>query len=66
MQELHIYLDFKQDESYTPSRLAVRAGSAYHDLKVKEQDQVVGIHVVSAVAYPSLCARVPSLISTLV
>lgn len=34
LQELHVYLDYKQDESYTPSRLAVRAGSTYHDLKV--------------------------------
>lgn len=31
--ELHLYLDFKADESYTPSRLAVRAGSCHHDLK---------------------------------
>eukprot|EP00878_Enallax_costatus_P006606 GHUV01006924.1.p1 GENE.GHUV01006924.1~~GHUV01006924.1.p1 ORF type:complete len:181 (+),score=40.32 GHUV01006924.1:280-822(+) len=33
LKELHVYLDYKLDESYTPSRLAVRAGSAYHDLK---------------------------------
>lgn len=33
-QELHLYMDYRTDESYTPSRLAVRAGSAYHDLKV--------------------------------
>jgi hypothetical protein len=35
VQELHLYLDFKSDESYTPSRLAVRAGSTHHDLKVQ-------------------------------
>eukprot|EP00882_Tetradesmus_deserticola_P016691 GHRQ01017843.1.p1 GENE.GHRQ01017843.1~~GHRQ01017843.1.p1 ORF type:complete len:181 (+),score=47.12 GHRQ01017843.1:565-1107(+) len=33
LSELHVYLDFKSDESYTPSRLAVRVGSTHHDLK---------------------------------
>mmetsp|Transcript_29147 Transcript_29147/g.74366 ORF Transcript_29147/g.74366 Transcript_29147/m.74366 type:complete len:189 (-) Transcript_29147:370-936(-) len=31
--ELHIHLDFKLDESYTPSKISVRAGSGVHDLK---------------------------------
>eukprot|EP00775_Hariotina_reticulata_P013199 gene13199-13330_t len=33
LKELHIYLDYKADESYTPSRLAIRAGSTCHNLK---------------------------------
>eukprot|EP00879_Flechtneria_rotunda_P020557 GHRR01021630.1.p2 GENE.GHRR01021630.1~~GHRR01021630.1.p2 ORF type:complete len:139 (+),score=32.27 GHRR01021630.1:473-889(+) len=33
LAELQIYVDYKADESYTPSRLAVRAGTTYHDLK---------------------------------
>lgn len=35
-QEVHLYVDYKSDESYTPSRLSIRAGSAHHDLKVRE------------------------------
>lgn len=31
--ELHLYLDFRGDESYTPSRLAVRAGTTHRDLR---------------------------------
>jgi hypothetical protein len=45
LQEMHLYLDFKSDESYTPSRLAVRAGSTHHDLKVQ-----------SASAHAALCS----------
>lgn len=33
VQEVHLYVDYKSDESYTPSRLSIRAGSAHHDLK---------------------------------
>lgn len=32
-QELRLYLDHRVDESYTPSRLSVRAGTHAHDLK---------------------------------
>ena len=28
-----IALDYKLDESYTPSKLSIRAGTGYHDLK---------------------------------
>jgi anaphase-promoting complex subunit 10 len=28
-----LYLDYRLDESYTPSRIAVRAGTAAYDLK---------------------------------
>lgn len=33
-QELHLYLDYKLDESYTPNKIAVRAGNSFYDLKV--------------------------------
>lgn len=33
-QELRIYTDYKQDESYTPQRMSVRVGTTFHDLKV--------------------------------
>jgi hypothetical protein len=39
LQEVRLYLDYKADESYTPSKLSIRAGSAYHDLKVRQQLQ---------------------------
>jgi hypothetical protein len=39
VQEVRLYLDYKADESYTPSRLSIRAGSAYHDLKVRQHVQ---------------------------
>lgn len=28
-----MYLDFKLDESYTPNKISIRAGSGVHDLK---------------------------------
>ncbi|KXZ49243.1 hypothetical protein GPECTOR_22g835 [Gonium pectorale] len=31
--EMHMHVDFKLDESYTPSRVSVRAGHTYQDLK---------------------------------
>jgi hypothetical protein len=34
-QELEIYADFKQDESYTPNKISVRAGNSFHDLRVR-------------------------------
>lgn len=33
VSHLYIYTDFKQDESYTPFRVAIRAGSNFHDLR---------------------------------
>ncbi|KAK9382653.1 anaphase-promoting complex, subunit 10/DOC domain-containing protein [Kockiozyma suomiensis] len=30
--KIKLYLDYKRDESYTPSKIAVYAGSGYHDL----------------------------------
>lgn len=31
--ELHMHVDYKLDESYTPKQVSVRAGHTYHDLK---------------------------------
>lgn len=33
IQEIAFYSEFKQDESYTPHKLSIRAGTTYHDLK---------------------------------
>ncbi|KAM3135652.1 hypothetical protein pb186bvf_012323 [Paramecium bursaria] len=33
IQEISIYLDFKQDESYTPNRISIRAGTNIQDVK---------------------------------
>jgi hypothetical protein len=29
-----LYVDFKLDESYTPSKISIRAGDGFHNLKV--------------------------------
>lgn len=34
MQCISLYMDYKLDESYTPSKIAVRAGTNFHDLTV--------------------------------
>lgn len=34
---LSIYLDVKQDDSYTPTKIAVKAGTNYHDLTMVRQ-----------------------------
>jgi len=33
LKEIEIYADFKQDESYTPNKLSIRAGNSFHDLR---------------------------------
>lgn len=33
LTELHIYVDIKLDESYTPSKISIRTGTGYHDLQ---------------------------------
>jgi len=30
-----LYVDFKLDESYTPSKISIRAGDGFHNLKVR-------------------------------
>lgn len=32
-----LYVDFKLDESYTPSKVSIRAGDGFHNLKVIPQ-----------------------------
>lgn len=36
MQRISLYIDYHQDESYTPNKVAVRAGSNFHDLIVSQ------------------------------
>ncbi|KAL1199525.1 Anaphase-promoting complex subunit 10 [Cardamine amara subsp. amara] len=33
LQLVFVYVDFKLDESYTPSRISIRAGDGFHNLK---------------------------------
>ena len=33
VHEILIYTDFKHDESYTPSKISIRAGTTFHDLQ---------------------------------
>jgi len=45
IKELHLYCDFKRDESYTPSKISIKAGSGFHDLrevKLEELDEPDG------------------------
>lgn len=45
IQEVRIYTDFKQDESYTPSKISVKAGTNFQDLrevKVEELSEPAG------------------------
>lgn len=37
VQDVCVYTDYKADESYTPNRISVRAGSQFHDLVELEQ-----------------------------
>lgn len=34
VQLVVLYVDFKLDESYTPSKISIRAGDGFHNLKV--------------------------------
>eukprot|EP00039_Didymoeca_costata_P001052 m.49268 g.49268 ORF g.49268 m.49268 type:complete len:184 (+) comp10606_c0_seq1:15-566(+) len=37
VKELAIYAEYRQDESYTPSKISIRVGSNFHDLReIKE------------------------------
>ncbi len=33
-QRIDIFADYKQDESYTPRKISIRAGTNFHDLQV--------------------------------
>ena len=59
MRELAINLDFKLDESYTPNRLSVRAGTSTADMKeirAVELEEPTGWVVVPLRAPGSMCA----------
>jgi anaphase-promoting complex subunit 10 len=45
VREMALYADYKLDESYTPSKISVRAGNSFHDLRevrVVDLDEPVG------------------------
>ncbi|KAK6540016.1 anaphase promoting complex subunit doc1 [Orbilia ellipsospora] len=45
VKRIRIYLDYSQDESYTPTKIAIYAGTGYHDLQevcILEFSQPVG------------------------
>lgn len=45
VQEISFYLDFKTDESYTPSKIAIRVANSFHELqevKIIEFDEPMG------------------------
>ena len=45
VSEVALYADYKLDESYTPSKISVRAGNSFHDLRevrVVDLDEPVG------------------------
>jgi len=33
IKELQLFCDFKKDESYTPNKVSIRAGTGFHDLR---------------------------------
>mmetsp|Transcript_968 Transcript_968/g.1372 ORF Transcript_968/g.1372 Transcript_968/m.1372 type:complete len:183 (+) Transcript_968:30-578(+) len=37
IKELKLYCDFKRDESYTPNKISIRAGTGFHDLREVQQ-----------------------------
>lgn len=41
LKYLSIYMDYIQDESYTPAKFSIRAGTCYHDL---QEVSVVDVH----------------------
>jgi anaphase-promoting complex subunit 10 len=41
IQEISIYTDYKLDESYTPSKISIRAGTNFHDLQQIKVEELV-------------------------
>ena len=41
LQLIVLYVDFKIDESYTPSKVSIRAGDGFHNLKVISSIRIV-------------------------
>eukprot|EP00826_Nyctotherus_ovalis_P006458 TRINITY_DN11532_c0_g3_i3.p3 TRINITY_DN11532_c0_g3~~TRINITY_DN11532_c0_g3_i3.p3 ORF type:complete len:104 (+),score=27.15 TRINITY_DN11532_c0_g3_i3:287-598(+) len=45
IQEVSMYLDFKTDESYTPSKISIRSGNSFYELqeiKVVDFEEPIG------------------------
>lgn len=40
-------LDYKADESYTPSKISIRAGTTVHDLRVRGFDMQASSHFIA-------------------
>lgn len=40
LQTIALYLDYKQDESYTPNKISIGAGNSCDDLKVRSPRQL--------------------------
>lgn len=51
LQLVVLYVDFKLDESYTPSKISIRAGDGFHNLKVIRNFQYLDPNRISG----SLC-----------
>ena len=62
-----VYLDFKLDESYTPLKLSVRAGTSFHDLRevatheFAQEDQPTGWTILPMKPANSRCVCQPVL-----
>jgi anaphase-promoting complex subunit 10 len=62
VQEIAIYTDYKLDESYTPSKISVRAGTSFHDLqqvKVEELLEPSGWTTISLMQPPTADNGIP-------
>jgi hypothetical protein len=55
-QEIHLNLDYKLDESYTPSKIIVRAGTGCHDLKASGQGAIDPL----LLRGPAACCELPA------
>nr|GMD55649.1 anaphase-promoting complex subunit 10-like [Ipomoea batatas] len=40
-----LYVDFKLDESYTPSKISIRAGDGFHNLKESHSTSTIPVHL---------------------
>lgn len=54
LQQVAIYVDFKVDESYTPNKIAIRAGNSFHDLR---EIKVVDLVEPTGWVHISLCSN---------
>ena len=48
IQEIAMFLDFKTDESYTPSKISIRVGNPFYELqeiKLIDFDEPIGWYV---------------------